>query len=198
MMRSGELDVAFCSSVEYFEGDYERLPGLGLAAHKEIRSVNLYLRGPLDGAEIRLDPKSATSNALLRILCEERATFIEESKGSGGNFLMIGNEALKHGQIEDYQTIDLATWWFEKTGLPTVFALFIKQKGLDTIHLEQALHASLDRFGPQIDQLAAKHNFPKKVLIDYFGLCHYRLGPFEEKGLEHFHECQRDLFQHSP
>lgn len=193
MMRNKELDVAFCSSVEYFEGNYERVQGLGLAAHQAIKSVNLYLQGPLDHAKIRLDPSSATSNALLQILCEGRATFDEK----GTSHLLIGDAALKQPCKEGFETIDLASWWYEKTRLPFVFALFIKQKGVDTAELEEALFASLKRFGPQIDDLAKEHGLAKKQLIDYFNLCHYQLGPLEEQGLEYFHECQRDLLKHS-
>ena len=201
MMRHGELDVAFSSSAEYFEGEYDRLGNLGLAARGAIRSVNLYLKGKLDGARIFLDPKSATSNALLKILCGNQIKIVPTREEADG-FLVIGDEALKQPSIEGYQTIDLATWWFEKTQLPFVFALFIKQKGLETKHLEDALHTSLENFSQKIPNLAQEERFPEKALREYFDLCHYKLGPEEEKGLQEFHDRytrlnQGVLFKHS-
>ena len=85
LMREKKLDVAFCSSIELCHGAYERLPGLGLAARGAIRSVNLYLKDELAEARIRLDPRSETSNALLRLLCGNTVTFCNE----GESFLLI-------------------------------------------------------------------------------------------------------------
>ncbi|MCH9611097.1 MAG: Chorismate dehydratase [Chlamydiales bacterium] len=193
MMRQGELDAAFCSSIEVLQGDYERLPHLGLAARGSIMSVNLYLKGPLESASIRLDPKSSTANCLLQILCDGQATFSDQ----GESFLLIGDDALRQRHIEGFRTIDLAAWWFEKTGLPFVFALFLKQKGVDSRELEQALVESIKGFGDEIDALATQQNFPKKVLVDYFNLCHYQLDDQDERGLQHFFECKRDLLHNS-
>ena len=191
MMRNQKLDVAFCSSIEYLYGNYERVSNLGLAAHGQIKSVNLYLKGEIDQAHIRLDPKSEAANALLKILCPN-ARFSD----SGDSFLIIGDEALRKPHVEGFRTIDLAQWWFEKTALPFVFALFIKQKGIDSAPLEKALLSSLSRFTPKIEALAKEHHFPKKTLIDYFSLCHYKLGLKDEQGLNTFYDCQRNLHNH--
>ena len=75
---------------------------LGIIAHKKVYSV-LLLSG-----ENKPDPASATSNQLARLL------------GLQGKVL-IGDAALKY-YLDGGKAIDLAEAWYEKTGLPFVFA----------------------------------------------------------------------------
>jgi len=196
LMRAGELDCALCSSIEYTESRYDRIGSFGLAARGAIKSVNLYIKGPIEGARICLDPKSGTSNALLQILCPNISIASHEE---ANGFILIGDDALRKPTVEGYKTIDLASLWYERTGLPFVFALFIKQKGLATEEMEAAISHLLSQFPKKIELVAKEERFPEKALREYFDLCHYRLGHEDEQGLKEFYDCyarfnQRVLF----
>ncbi len=186
LMRAGELDCALCSSIEYYESHYDRVDCFGLAARGAIKSVNLYIKGSIEGARICLDPKSETSNALLQILCPN-IKIVSHKEATG--FILIGDDALRKPVIDGYKTIDLASLWYERTGLPFVFALFIKQKGLRSEKLETAISHLLSQFPKKIALVAKEEHFPEKALREYFNLCHYRLGREDEQGLKEFYDC---------
>lgn len=202
LLREKKLDVAFASSIEYLRGDYEYLPGICLAAHGSVGSVHFYLRKgcSLEGAAIHLDPASATSNTLFKILVERywkcKVRYVESQEECDG-FIKIGDEALIYPSIVGYETYDLSTLWNEMTHLPFVFALFIKQKGLDTTELERELNFSLERFinnfHHNIDAIAKRSGLPRSLLETYYKQCHYRLGPKELEGLKRFGELENEL-----
>lgn len=98
-LKRGEVNAAFISSVESRNC---RCTDLGIIAERNVYSV-LVLPG-----EEETDPASATSNRLAKLL---------ELKGK----VLIGDAALKH-YLEGGEGIDLAEAWYEKTGLPFVFA----------------------------------------------------------------------------
>ena len=195
MMLNGELDCALTSSIVPLDGKIERIPHLGLATKSEIRSVNLYLRGPLEGASLCLDPRSGTSNLLLEILTEDHKVSFTTDQSSADGFILIGDDALKQQHIPGYETIDLAKWWVEKTSLPFVFALFTKQIGIDTSPMEEELYAIIDSVDSFLPKLAKREDFPEKDLREYFDLFTYKLGPDEERGLNYFYECKSRVGQ---
>jgi chorismate dehydratase len=94
-----EVHAAFISSVA--SGRFN-CTDLGIVANKKVYSVLL-----LEG-ENKPDPASATSNQLAHLL------------GLQGKVL-IGDAALKY-YLDGGKAIDLAQAWYEKTGLPFVFA----------------------------------------------------------------------------
>jgi chorismate dehydratase len=98
-LKRREVNAAFISSVASKKC---KCTNLGIIAHKKVYSV-LLLKG-----ENQTDPASATSNQLAHIL---------ELKGK----VLIGDDALKY-YLDGGKGIDLAEAWYEKTGLPFVFA----------------------------------------------------------------------------
>ena len=98
-LKRREVNAAFISSVASKKC---KCTDLGIIAHKKVYSVLL-----LEG-ENESDPASATSNQLAHIL---------ELKGK----VLIGDDALKY-YLDGGKGIDLAEAWYEKTGLPFVFA----------------------------------------------------------------------------
>ncbi|MFN0065785.1 MAG: menaquinone biosynthesis protein [Chlamydiales bacterium] len=201
LLQEGQLDIAFASSVTYLLGDFDCLPGFGLASHGAIDSVFLYLKEgeKLDGASLFLDPASATGNMLLRLLCayywKVEPRFVQSKEECVG-FVKIGDWALRRPHINGYRTIDLGLSWFEATNLPFVFALFITQKGLrerasnELAELENKLSFSLESFmhnlPHRVEHLAKTTHLPGEKLASYFKLCHYRIGSKEREGLHHF------------
>ncbi|WP_295418971.1 MqnA/MqnD/SBP family protein [Sulfurovum sp.] len=98
-LKRREVNAAFISSVASRNCT---CTDLGIIAHKKVYSVLL-----LEG-ENREDPASATSNRLAKVL------------GLQGKVL-IGDAALKY-YLDGGEGIDLAEAWYNKTGLPFVFA----------------------------------------------------------------------------
>ena len=149
LMAQGELDLSPVSSIEYARHPerYFILPNLSISSRSkhegEVQSVLLLSRQPidrLDGETIWVSTQSHTSVALLKALF---ALFLEKElhfnpaactqANEGGDhpsaFLAIGNEALQLRQHPLYPYHwDLGKAWFDWTGLPFVFALWVIQR----------------------------------------------------------------------
>jgi predicted solute-binding protein len=207
LLREGQLDIALTSSVEYFEGCYEMLPGYGIAAHHRILSVNFYTQLPtasLNGMRVGLTHHSATSVALLKIVCtylwkvQPRFELLnrEEPFSNYSALLLIGDEALTHLSIPHFQTIDMASAWYELTALPFVFAVFACQPGSKTTFattLEEALRWSASH-RPLIESEAHKRSsLPPALLHLYFNLLKHQLGKKEMEGLECFNKLRLEI-----
>jgi chorismate dehydratase len=140
-LADGELDVALIPSIEYFRGhNYQIISDACVAAHGPVLSVKLYSRVPW--GEIRtlsLDEGSRTSATLARILLAERHGVFpqleplplhcrtEESKADA--ILLIGDRAILPPDEQFLGTWDLGEEWFEWTGLPFVFAMWVANDG---------------------------------------------------------------------
>lgn len=195
-LTAGSLDVALTSSAAYLDGDYELIPGYGIAAHKQILSVNLYTSTPLSAiTRIGVTSHSATSVSLLRVLCTHlwqiTPTFVpleEESEA----FLLIGDEPLKKQHIAGYKTIDLAAAWHEMTGLPFVFATLVKQKGAQVSEelFDKALLWSAAHHEEVIGAAKTQSGLDEALIRKYYDLCIYRLTENEHKGLSLFKELR--------
>ncbi len=98
-LKRRAINAAFISSVESRKS---KCTNLGIIAHKKVYSVLL-----LEG-ENEKDPASATSNQLAKVL---------NLQGK----VLIGDAALKH-HLDGGEGLDLAEAWYDKTGLPFVFA----------------------------------------------------------------------------
>ena len=98
-LKRRAINAAFISSIESKKC---RCTNLGIIAHKKVYSVLL-----LEGDDEK-DPASASSNRLAKVL-------------NLNGKVLIGDAALKY-YLEGGKGIDLAEAWYEKTGLPFVFA----------------------------------------------------------------------------
>ncbi len=202
-LRAGDLDMALTSCAEYFDGPYNLLPGFCIGAFKEILSVNLYTRTELDGATIALTHHSATSVALVKVLCHHfwrvEPTFVpldrEKPLTSYDAFLLIGDEALEQLTIPGYQTIDLAHAWYEATQLPFVFAVFAQRKGAQDYseELEAALQWSEANRERLIHEAHQQSGLDPELIDRYYSLCCYRLGPKEREGLDLFQQLRENV-----
>lgn len=141
-LAAGHIDVCPSSSFEYacHAERYLILPGLSISSIGPVASVLLFSRLPiqrLDGAEIMLSTDSATSVNLLKILLARRYGFSSHfrpcppgsriaSHAGSAAMLLIGDSALKAAMEPDSGYVyDLGGLWYEWTGLPFVFALWL-------------------------------------------------------------------------
>ncbi|WP_348660491.1 menaquinone biosynthesis protein [Chlamydiifrater volucris] len=190
------------------------LPTYGIAAYKNILSVNLYAKPSLFSysstlSKIAITKESCASVALLQVLCNRlwkiNPKFISTSTeillqnySQYDGILLIGDTALKNQIIQGLVTYDLANAWYELTRLPFVFACFLlspnfSQKKL----LESFLDTSLKFFeqDPALVLARAKQKtlLPIDYLKRYYSHCQYRLGKEELRGLDTFRKYYEEL-----
>jgi predicted solute-binding protein len=209
LLQQKKLDIALTSCVECLDGEYHLLPGFGIASAQNVMSVNLYTRfspSTLNGALVGLTPHSATASALLRVLCrhfwkvDPNFELLNQEYTHYTAFLLIGDEALHHLSIPGYQTIDLAAAWYEMTGLPFVFALFVSQKEVDInarSRFQNQLNEALQWGKRHPNEIAhhAQARCPLSLALirQYYGCLHYRLGENEREGLQTFNKLRKDV-----
>ena len=203
LLAAGELDVGLIPSIELqrIEG-LEVLPGLAVAAEREVRSVLMVSRVP--PGEIRklaLDENSRTSAALVRILLEERygvtpecvaaAPDVEAMLAGADAALVIGDPAL-HIERGRYLILDLAREWRELTGYPFVFAVWAVRAALPhEAAIQRVFEESLRSARESMEELAASAaselGLPLPVVRTYLTRnLSFTLGQPELAGLREF------------
>jgi len=211
MLRDGKLDISPSSSIEFLRNKdrYLILPWFSVSSAGPIYSIRLFSKLPLHylgGKEIALSSDSETSNVLLKIILEEflslkcrfRSTNRRSVKSILSTFsavLHIGDtamiEAKKLSPNTELYIYDLGELWFEYTGLPFVFALWIARKQAVAEKKELISKLSNDlikarKYAGKKFQLIAKEAPQKKwltekELVDYWKNISY---DFTEKHLE--------------
>ena len=141
MLAIGMIDVCPSSSIEYalHPERYLILPQLSISSVGAVASVLLFSSVPLEklnGRKILLSSESATSVNLLKILLEKRFGFtcsyavhaasFDEALRDAPALLLIGDAALRESTLRsDLLVYDLGQLWYEWTGLPFVYALWL-------------------------------------------------------------------------
>lgn len=214
LVAKGELDISPVSSIEYARraGRYYIVPDLSISSFGEVRSVLLLSRYPveqLSGKKILVSTHSHTSIGLLKILCKlrygiepvfESGTFSDrtEQDGEPDACLTIGDEALRLNRIHIYpHVLDMGQAWYDWTGLPFVFAVWVvrkkavAQKNGEIDAAVEALIAS-KRWGCSNMERICEHAARSGVLEieamrEYYRCLQYDLNENERKGLELFY-----------
>ncbi len=151
MMRAGELDISPVSvaCLPDIQSDVHLLSEFCLGAHGDVRSVLLLSHYPidkLDGRRIGLTTASETSVVLLRYLLEQchglspsYSPYENATNGTASStdaIRLIGHDSLvAHANGYNY-VYDLARLWYERTGLPMVFAVFVVRRDALAQHSE--------------------------------------------------------------
>ncbi|RLA69225.1 MAG: hypothetical protein DRG09_06305 [Epsilonproteobacteria bacterium] len=170
-LKRRAVNAAFISSVE---SKKYRCTNLGIIAHKKVYSVLL-----LEG-ENESDPASATSNQLAKVL---------DLQGK----VLIGDAALKH-YLDGGKGIDLAEAWYDKTGLPFVFARLCYNKHSKDIQRIAHLFSHTKMHIPQyiLKKEAKKRGITPKQLTWYLGHIYYQLDDKAKKSLKLFLKQSRE------
>ncbi len=212
MTAAGDLDISPVSSIEYgrHADRYYLVPDLSISSFGEVKSVLLLSRAPverLSGRKILMSSQSHTSVGLLKILC--RLRFGIEPVFEAGSFshhaageipdacLLIGDEALRIGRSGLYPHIlDLGAEWFDWTGLPFVYAVWvIRRKAVEEWggSIAQAVDSLLraKKWGQahleSICAEAARAGLLGAPELDQYYRClRYDLKEREQRGLELF------------
>lgn len=113
-LRSGEVDVAIIPAIEYQRiENLATLPGIAIAAKREVRSILVVSKKPIDRVKrIALDTSSRSSAALVRLLATEswriQPEFIDAAPdpvamlAQADAALVIGDPALRISVKLDY------------------------------------------------------------------------------------------------
>jgi chorismate dehydratase len=218
-MAQGDLDVSNVSSVAFGEHarDWLLLPRLSVAAHSRVDSVLLFSWHAdwcdLDGRSIALSDHSATSIALVQLLCERRhgahphyvvqPPNLDAMLAQHDAALLIGDIALVEGHLHREIAgrgrpcvFDLAAEWHAWTGLPFVFAVWAaradRADAIRASHVVELLLASKEHGLAHLNRLAgaasARFNLSTSVCSEYLQLLDYDLTEHDLRGLRHFLE----------
>jgi len=164
-LKRRHINAAFISSIESKKC---KCTDLGIIANKKVYSVLL-----LEGEEAK-DPASATSNRLAQVL---------ELKGK----VLIGDAALKY-YLEGGKGIDMAEAWYEKTGLPFVFARLCYNRHGKAMQKLAKTFANTKVKIPQyvLKNEAKKRGITAKQLTWYLEQIYYTMGHKEKRSLKKF------------
>lgn len=164
-LKRRSIHAAFISSVESRKC---KCTDLGIIAHKKVYSV-LLLKG-----KNQEDPASATSNQLAKVL---------NLRGQ----VLIGDIALKH-YLDGTDGIDLAEAWYNKTGLPFVFARLCYNKHRKPIEKLAKTFARSNVKIPQyiLKREAYKRDITPKQLTWYLKHIYYEMDWKSKKSLKLF------------
>ena len=202
-LAAGRLDVALIPSVESFgDPEYEIISDACVASRGPVLSVKLYFRRtPGEVRTLALDEGSRTSAALARVMLEERFGVSPETRPlplgdstadtNADAILLIGDRAMRPPRERFACVWDLGEEWFDWTGLPFVFAMWVTRRGLDLGSIESALSAARDRGVERIADIAEREagglGISTGAARDYLSRnLHFRLGSAERSGLRLF------------
>ncbi len=221
-LREGELDLCPGSSIEYARHPerYLLLPRFCIGSLKAIWSIRLFSRLPLeqlDGKAVALTGESDTSVVLCRIILGRfmgfenefttEITDLEQALDRADAVLLIGDRALAAGaRAGDLYSYDLGSIWYERTGLPFVFALWIlREKSASThaAYLEKfwnalcEAHRSLSHPDDQLVESALKAKpFLSEIPVkEYWRLISYELSEDHLEGLKLFYRLANEIGQ---
>jgi chorismate dehydratase len=193
-LASGEVDAGLIPSIEYQRiPNLKAVPGLGIAASSEVRSVLLV--SDVSREKIRsvaLDPASRTSAALTRILLKRVYGLEPEYRdGPADARLIIGDPALKT-RLNGHVVLDLAALWRAYSGHPFVFAFWAIRAAAATPDavacLRRSYEAGLAHFDPMVREEAAASGLSEAVVADYLRhALHFELDAGDREGLDLFY-----------
>jgi chorismate dehydratase len=223
-LMAGEIDLAPISAIEAARHADELyiLPDLSIASLGAVKTVLLFSWAAditdLDGQSIALTDHSATSVALLKLLCHERyginprfvvtkqhlPSMLAEHQGA----LVIGDDALVEGAIHRALSgthgwglpyiYDLGDEWLKMTRLPFVFALWAARRDkagalqaagvFDALYISTEAGLQPDARDTLADAYAARLGLPSGVCRRYLRDLRYHLTEDDKDGLKLFLE----------
>jgi chorismate dehydratase len=216
-LRAGAADIGIIPVIEMARiPDLLALPGIAIAASREVRSILLLSRLPVrDVRSVALDRASRTSAALVQVLLHGKYGISPSTQAAADDWraslngadavLVIGDPALKlaisgEAQHQGVATFDLASEWFAWTGLPFVFAVWaVRRESLAVWgneveagawlanRFERARSEGFENLASIANQWAARLGLKHSEVRHYLEEdVEYELSPHHIAGLQHF------------
>jgi len=136
LFQERKVDISLCPVGALDDmPDHEICGKYCIGADGEVGSVLLLSQVPIEQiVKVKFDDHSRTSNILLQILAKnywkkDWSYYADTTKELPETCLMIGDKVFEHKEYFTY-TYDLAEIWKLMTGLPMVFAVWIKKPGI--------------------------------------------------------------------
>lgn len=207
---------------------YSIVPGCSISSRGPVLSVTLFSRVPWgEIRSVSLDEGSRTSAALTKVLLAGLVSREPRASESGlplarpwlaanpveyhplpitadpnatatDAVLLIGDRAMKACLPGFEFSYDLGAEWFDRTGLPMVFAVWAVRPGVDLGEAEQAFvkakRFGLSRAGVIAEREAKALGLDPGYCRRYFDtIIRYDLGEPELAGLRRYHQLTADL-----
>ncbi|MBF0565509.1 MAG: menaquinone biosynthesis protein [Nitrospirae bacterium] len=221
LIREGSIDISPSSSIEYLRnpGKYYLIDGHSISSIGPIMSIVLFSKVSierLDGTTVLASFQSETSTALLKIILGKFYGLSADVRVSGATlkdglaehaaYMLIGDSAMYEAQRASLQPgttpylYDLGAIWYEHTGLPFVFALWIAKRDCNA--------ADVERFTKDLDWAKAEATssfdiiaenspyaeiFSTETLVKYWKTISYCLTGRHKDGLNLFESYLREL-----
>jgi len=150
LLAAGDIDVCPSSSIAYAHHPerYLIIPGLSISSCGPVQSVLLFSTLPLeelDGRDVLLTSESDTSVNLLKILLKLRYgcscsfsvtnNVLADALKEAPAVLLIGDAALRAVRLASgIRVYDLGELWYDWTGTPFVFALWLVSRKAFAAH----------------------------------------------------------------
>lgn len=204
MLNTDQIDVATVPSIEYFRADnYAIIPDISISSVGTVESVKIFSKVPLQNIRsVALDKSSLTSCALTKIIFKEQYRLSPQYTQWNQRYditntdtdavLIIGDNAFK---ITDngYVTLDLGQSWFEFTGLPFVYALWVVKRhrsipGINSL-LNSAKKIGIHSISTLANTESKRLQLPQERCLNYLtNSIRYDLGKDEINGLLTFYQ----------
>ncbi|WP_432800057.1 menaquinone biosynthetic enzyme MqnA/MqnD family protein [Poriferisphaera sp. WC338] len=216
-LESGETDLALCPFIDYFRSKQELVivPSGGIGCAGPTLTVRLFSQIPLpDVTDVYADTDSHTSVALLKILMSKMyqtdinlIDYDAREHTSGGKLvdkpeamLLIGDKVVSDapcGCAYSHQ-LDLGQAWWELTGKPFVFAVWMCRKDAALARLPILLSELQLQNDHRIDEIAEtyapKHHWSVKLAQQYLGdILRYTIGKPELEGMKLFAQMAGEM-----
>jgi len=219
LLSSGSIDVCPSSSITFSlrPDKYLIVPDLTISSCGPVQSVMLFSTLPieeLDGKTVLLSSESATSVNLLKILLRKcyscTSSFVVTGETTlsvlkeAPAVLLIGDAALRAAkESSDNYVYDLGEIWYQWTGLPFVFALWLTTRSAvdqhgDELHrlalqLRQAKLHALEHLEGIAAVSLEKEWMGLERLLDYWNVLSYDLSESHIRGLNLFYQLAAEL-----
>lgn len=216
MLLEDEVDIALCSSIDYQNSPIELVAltcGI-LGSDGATLTVRLYSSVKLSQIKhVYCDTDSHTSIVLMQILLKEiygitpklidynAREHVAENKPieNPEAMLLIGDKVVTDSPkvIEYPYQLDLGGAWFEHTGLPFVFAMWLAKQTTDIEKLKlasavldrQRRYNQLDSLDRIVHQRAKPRNWPGDIATDYLtNKLAFEFTDKRREGLELFYD----------
>ncbi len=212
MIQNKKLDISPVSATFYAmnHNDLLVLPDLSISCYGEVLSVILMTNHPLDelnGKVVVLTRDSATSSSLVQLIMSEKGIVpefitkklktLDDVPKNADAAMIIGDAAMTQPWEKRFKyRVDLGDLWYQTTGLPFVFALWVVRKDqVDKDHLvvKDALElfyksraAGYDNIDEVIKNGVNKLSLEESYIKRYFDLLLCDLDHLKIKALKQF------------
>ncbi|MFK7788939.1 MAG: menaquinone biosynthetic enzyme MqnA/MqnD family protein [Phycisphaeraceae bacterium] len=216
-LESGDVDIALCPVIDFFASTQELalVPVGAIGCKGPTLTVRLYSQVPINEiTTLHADTDSHTSVALVRVLLaklfETRPKIVaynareQTAEGrievSPQAMLLIGDKVVTGSPLAvqyPYQ-MDLGEGWYDLTGLPFVFAIWMTRAQTDLGDLPAQLAARLEANLPQrmliAEHYAKRHGWPTDLAEHYLiDVLRYTVDRPELEAIAKFGELANEI-----